>query len=93
MEKMSQQSDDDDDYTSEAMTAEHKDVVIDQISRSFAEKGDLTTLAEVSYEHLYNQVGHCAYVIGGRPARGQYTRSIRTRPSPTPTQNKRINRS
>ena len=44
------------DYSSEPMTAEHMDVVVDQISRSFAEKGDLTTLAQVTYQHLYEQV-------------------------------------
>lgn len=43
-------------YESEEMTAEHKDVVVDMISRSFADKGDLTTLAEVTYEHLFEQV-------------------------------------
>ena len=34
----------------------HKDVVVDMISRSFADKGDLTTLAQVTYDTLYDQV-------------------------------------
>jgi hypothetical protein len=43
-------------YTSEEMNPTHKDVVIDMISRSFADKGDLTTLAKVTYEVLFEQV-------------------------------------
>lgn len=43
-------------YTSEKMKPEHEMIVIDMISRSFAEKGDLTTLASVTYTHLYEQV-------------------------------------
>lgn len=54
MTKLSQSCDGD--YSSEPMKPEHKDTVIDQISRSFAEKGDLTTLAAVTYEHLHEQV-------------------------------------
>ena len=38
------------------MSSTHKDVVVDMISRSFADKGDLTTLAEVTYNDLYDQV-------------------------------------
>ena len=38
------------------MNSSHKDVVVDMISRSFAEKGDLTTLANVTYDDLYEQV-------------------------------------
>ena len=41
---------------SEDMNSAHKDVVVDMISRSFAEKGDLTTLAKVTYDDLYEQV-------------------------------------
>ena len=43
-------------YTSEDMNSNHKNVVVDMISRSFAEKGDLTTLAKVTYDDLYEQV-------------------------------------
>ena len=38
------------------MNSAHKEVVVDMISRSFAEKGDLTTLAQVSYNDLFEQV-------------------------------------
>ena len=38
------------------MNSTHKDVVVDMISRSFAEKGDLTTLAQVTYNDLFEQV-------------------------------------
>ena len=38
------------------MNSTHKDVVVDMISRSFAEKGDLTTLAKVTYDDLFEQV-------------------------------------
>ena len=37
------------------MKPEHEKVVIDMISRSFADKGDLTTLAGVNYDNLYEQ--------------------------------------
>ena len=37
------------------MKPEHETVVIDMISRSFADKGDLTTLAGVNYDNLYEQ--------------------------------------
>ena len=43
-------------YTSEDMNPTHKDVVVDMISRSFADKGDLTTLAQVTYDDLFEQV-------------------------------------
>ena len=43
-------------YTSEVLTEEHKDVVMDMISRSFADKGDLTTLANVNYDHIKDQM-------------------------------------
>jgi hypothetical protein len=43
-------------YTSADLEPEHKKVVLDMISRSFAEKGDLTTLAAVSYEVLQEQL-------------------------------------
>ena len=43
-------------YTSEDMNSMHKDVVVDMISRSFAEKGDLTTLAQMTYNDLFEQV-------------------------------------
>ena len=43
-------------YTSEEMNPTHKNVVIDMISRSFADKGDLTTLAQVTYDDLFEQV-------------------------------------
>ena len=32
-----------------------KDTVVDMISRSFADKGDLTTLANVKYEDIAEQ--------------------------------------
>ena len=38
------------------MNSSHEVVVIDMISRSFAEKGDLTTLAQVTYDDLVEQV-------------------------------------
>ena len=38
------------------MNSMHKDIVVDMISRSFAEKGDLTTLAEVTYNDLFEHV-------------------------------------
>ena len=41
---------------SQPLMAEHKEIVIDMISRSFADKGDLTTLANVSYENIAEQV-------------------------------------
>ena len=43
-------------YTSADLEPEHKKVVLDMISRSFAEKGDLTTLAAVSYDVLQEQL-------------------------------------
>lgn len=43
------------DFVSESMRPEHEKVVIDMISRSFADKGDLTTLAGVNYDILYEQ--------------------------------------
>merc|ERR1712106_824146 len=44
------------DYESVQLEPEHKDIVLDMISRSFAEKGDLTTIAEVSYDNLKEQL-------------------------------------
>ena len=44
------------DYYSEPLHWEHKLVVVDMISRSFAEKGDLQTLANVTYENIAKQV-------------------------------------
>ena len=38
------------------MNPTHKDVVVDMISRSFADKGDLTTLAQVTYDDLFEHV-------------------------------------
>ena len=38
------------------MNEAHEEVVVDMISRSFADKGDLTTLAEVTYDDLFEQV-------------------------------------
>ena len=43
------------DFACESMKPEHEKVVIDMISRSFAEKGDLTTLAGVDYNILHDQ--------------------------------------
>ena len=43
-------------YISGELKPEYKDVVLDMISRSFAEKGDLTTIAEVSYDNLKEQL-------------------------------------
>ena len=47
---------DDVDYTSEVLTEDHKETVMDMISRSFADKGDLTTLANVNYDHIKDQM-------------------------------------
>ena len=44
------------DYCSQPLMDEHKKVVIDMVSRSFAEKGDLTTLANITYESIAQQV-------------------------------------
>ena len=52
IEKMKQNNE----YTSAELEPEHKKVVLDMISRSFAEKGDLTTLAAVSYDVLQEQL-------------------------------------
>lgn len=43
-------------FSSEPLKVEHKEIVVDMISRSFANKGDLTTLANVSYESIAEQV-------------------------------------
>ena len=43
-------------YTSETLKEDHKDTVMKMISRSFADKGDLTTLANVSYDHMMDQM-------------------------------------
>ncbi len=43
-------------YMSESLRPEHKSVVVDMVARSFADKGDLTTLANVTYENLVEQV-------------------------------------
>jgi len=43
-------------FISVPLELEHKEVVIDMISRSFAEKGDLTTLANVTYDVIAEQV-------------------------------------
>ena len=43
-------------YSSETLKLEHQSVVVDMISRSFADKGDLTTLAHVTYENIAEQV-------------------------------------
>merc|ERR1719225_720526 len=45
-----------DEYTSEVLSEDHKAVVMDMISRSFADKGDLTTLANVNYDHIKDQM-------------------------------------
>ena len=52
IEKMKKSSE----YTSADLEGDHKKVVLDMISRSFAEKGDLTTLAAVSYDVLQEQL-------------------------------------
>ena len=52
IERMKQNSE----YTSAGLEPEHKEVVLDMISRSFTEKGDLTTLAAVSYDALQDQL-------------------------------------
>jgi len=44
------------DYASGELKEEHKDIVLDMISRSFANKGDLTTLADVTYDNLKEQL-------------------------------------
>ena len=46
-------------FQSEPLLLEHKEVVVDMISRSFAEKGDLTTLANVTYDNIAEQVNFC----------------------------------
>ena len=43
-------------FASEPLSIQHKDTVVDMISRSFADKGDLTTLANVKYEDIAEQV-------------------------------------
>ena len=43
-------------FSSEPLKVEHKEIVVDMISRSFANKGDLTTLANGSYESIAEQV-------------------------------------
>ena len=43
-------------YTSGDLKDEHRDLVLNMMSRSFAEKGDLTTLADVTYEVLMDQL-------------------------------------
>merc|ERR1711936_533372 len=43
-------------YASSELEAAHKDIVLDMISRSFADKGDLTTIAEVTYDNLMEQL-------------------------------------
>ena len=43
-------------YSSGDLKEEHKAIVLDMVSRSFAEKGDLTTLATVTYEVLIEQL-------------------------------------
>ena len=43
-------------FASETLSIQHKDTVVDMISRSFADKGDLTTLANVKYEDIAEQV-------------------------------------
>ena len=47
---------DSEDYTSRELQEEDKDLVMDMISRSFADKGDLTTLASVSYDNIRDQM-------------------------------------
>ena len=43
-------------YTSRELGEEDKEVVMDMISRSFADKGDLTTIASVSYDNIREQM-------------------------------------
>ena len=43
-------------YTSRELGEEDKEVVLDMISRSFADKGDLTTIASVSYDNIREQM-------------------------------------
>ena len=50
------------DYYSEPLTWENKLVVVDMISRSFAEKGDLTTLANVTYDNIAQQVNKYLHI-------------------------------
>jgi len=45
-------------FVSEPLTIQHKETVVDMISRSFADKGDLTTLANVKYEDIAEQVSN-----------------------------------
>ena len=44
------------DYSSRVLEEEDKELVMDMISRSFADKGDLTTLASVSYDNIKDQM-------------------------------------
>ena len=48
---------------SEPLLLEHKKVVVDMISRSFADKGDLTTLANVTYDNIAEQVSTLVSLI------------------------------
>ena len=43
-------------YSSRELGEEDKEVVMDMISRSFADKGDLTTIASVSYDNIREQM-------------------------------------
>ena len=52
IEKMQRSSE----YHSGELEPDHKQVVLDMISRSFADKGDLTTLAAVNYQALLEQL-------------------------------------
>ena len=64
---------------SEPLLLEHKEVVVDMISRSFAEKGDLTTLANVTYDNIAEQVSSkgpfillCRFFSLNRPTKFEF---------------------
>ena len=52
MEKMKAENN----FTSSPLQEDHKEVVLDMVSRSFAIKGDLTTLSDVKYEDIKLQL-------------------------------------
>ena len=58
-------------FVSEPLTFQHKETVVDMISRSFADKGDLTTLANVKYEDIAEQVSN-KYPLKGHNLRQFY---------------------
>ena len=61
-------------FVSEPLTVYHKDTVVDMISRSFADKGTLTTLANVTYNDIAEQVPSTVEVtIGFNAEKNQFS--------------------